>query len=185
MDIEGQIKDGVIAFMQSQDPAIAVEVVKMLAEMMGVAPELDPYSDRSQAATPAQGQQAPMARNGLRFRMYAKGGKIKKYANGGDTDPDPKKNPAPADTTQAPPPPVLTADIYGNITDQSVVNPEQPKLPEGLYIPGNRYTLKELGLDGKRSKPITQDEINYRFHIKNQEQLTPRVTPASYIRTKK
>ncbi len=150
----------------------------MLAEMMGVAPELDTYSD--QPATPAPAPGVPMARNGLRFRMYAKGGKIKKYANGGDTDPDPKKNPAPADTTQAPPPQVLTADIYGNITDQSVIDPTQPPVPEGLIIPKG-YTLEKLGLGGKRSKPVTQAEINNKFVIDRQNVNTIKRTPGSYV----
>lgn len=84
-NIEAQIKEGVQAFMQSQDPAIAVEVVKMLAQEMGIAPEVDPYGDESQQAPqPMQpqgpsgaggGQEMPMGRMGM--KIFKKGGKIK------------------------------------------------------------------------------------------------------------
>ncbi len=88
LDIDGQIRAGVEAYKQSGDPAIAVEVVEMLAQMMGIAPEVDPYAGQedfaAQQATPAQ---APMASSGM--RIYKNGGKIKKYAKGGK--PAPKK----------------------------------------------------------------------------------------------
>jgi hypothetical protein len=84
LDIEGQIRDGVSAFMQSQDPAIAVEVVTMLAEMLGIAPNIDPFQD--QAAMPGQsaGTAAPMgdpmmAKRGM--KIYRIGGRIVKVPN--------------------------------------------------------------------------------------------------------
>jgi len=81
LDIEGQIRDGVTAFMQSQDPAIAVEVVTMLAESMGIAPEVDPYAEQGGAPAeggspeaPAMGGAPTIARKGA--KIYRIGGKI-------------------------------------------------------------------------------------------------------------
>lgn len=87
-DPEGQIREGVKAFQQSQDPAIAIEVVNMLAQMMGIAPEYDPYAQGQpeQPQPQAQEQAIPQGGNGMRF--YAKGGKIQKMEVGGEiTDP--------------------------------------------------------------------------------------------------
>jgi hypothetical protein len=99
IDVEGQIRQGVEAFMQSQDPAIAVEVVTMLAEMMGIAPQLDPYAQQAEQMAPAPapaGGGVPMGSSGMRFyrkggviKRYKKGGKINKYEHGGPHDNDP------------------------------------------------------------------------------------------------
>lgn len=90
LDIDGQIRSGVEAFQQSQDPAIAVEVVNMLAEVMGIAPAFDPYAE-DQSVPAASAGAVPMANTGMRF--YKRGGKfvVKKFANGGGVDPAPKK----------------------------------------------------------------------------------------------
>lgn len=109
LDVEGQIRAGVEAFMQSQDPAIAVEVVNMLGQMMGIAPEIDPYANQQQAPIqqdqPQQAQpdagQIPMARNGM--RIYRRGGKIPSYATGGETDPKDKSKKSPAETSTSSP----------------------------------------------------------------------------------
>lgn len=90
IDLEGQVRDGVQAFVQSQDPAIAVEVVNMLAQMMGIAPEIDPFASDAQA--PAVEQEIPMARRGM--RMYRYGGSLRKKSSvpsypGGGKGPDP------------------------------------------------------------------------------------------------
>ncbi len=83
LDFEGQLQDGVSAFMESQDPAIAIEVVTMLAQMMGIAPEIDPYQGgealQNQPAGEYPGKQqavtqVPMGRNGM--KIYKAGGKI-------------------------------------------------------------------------------------------------------------
>lgn len=79
LDIESQIRDGVAAFMQSQDPAIAVEVVTMIASMMGLAPNVQPYTNQAPTATvaptpPVGAPSLPMGQNGM--RMYKRGGKI-------------------------------------------------------------------------------------------------------------
>lgn len=85
-NLDQQISDGVQAFVNSGDPAIAVEVVNMLAQQMGLAPEQDFFSD--QAADPMASAPAtagvPAARNGV--KIYRNGGKIKvvkKLQNGG------------------------------------------------------------------------------------------------------
>lgn len=93
LDLEKQIQEGVAAYQQSKDPAIAVQVVEMLAEVMGIAPEIDPY-----AQAPAQGQAiapqeqiqpgAEMASHGM--KIYRIGGKIKKFAKGSKVDPPSK-----------------------------------------------------------------------------------------------
>lgn len=74
LDIEGQIREGVIAFTQSQDPAIAVEVVLMLAETMGIAPDVN--AQPGQAGIPPLDGGVPSARNGGKFARFKIGGRI-------------------------------------------------------------------------------------------------------------
>lgn len=63
------IMQGVQAFMETQDPQIAVEVVTMLAEQMGLsaaAPAPAPGGNGGMGAGPAQAPApAPMGRNGM------------------------------------------------------------------------------------------------------------------------
>jgi hypothetical protein len=92
-DFDQQISDGVQAFVNSGDPAIAVEVCNMLAQQMGLAPEQDFFGDQGadpNAAATAQ-PSVEAARGGT--RIYRKGGKIavKKLAMGGLTGPGPGK----------------------------------------------------------------------------------------------
>ena len=204
IDLEGQVRDGVQAFVQSQDPAIAVEVVNMLAQMMGIAPDIDPFASEAQA--PAVEQEVPIARRGMRLRMYRRGGIISKYRKGGEgpasskggkgsasskggegsASPrglanlfvDPKATPV--SRVDPVTPPDLQIDTFGNITDQSMRQPAAA-IPDGLTIPGG-YTLEDLGLAGRRGSPLTQDLINYRFALKRQNAATIKNTPASYTR---
>lgn len=67
-DIEGMIMEGVQAFMETQDPEIAVQVVMMLAETMGLGGggEGGPQA----APDPMQGQGMPMAKHGGKFGFF-------------------------------------------------------------------------------------------------------------------
>jgi hypothetical protein len=71
IDLEGQLQDAVLSFVQSQDPAIAVEIANTLAEMMGIAPGIDPYSDQQQSA-PDQGG-IPIYKSGGKLNDNPKG----------------------------------------------------------------------------------------------------------------
>lgn len=69
-------------FMSTQDPQIAVQIVLMMAEQMGIqapeqqaaAPASAPASVPADQAMAQQG--APMMRHGGKMRLYRRGGKI-------------------------------------------------------------------------------------------------------------
>lgn len=63
-DIQAQIQQGVQAFMESQDPAIAVEVVKLLASQMGMAPEVQPFEEAAPAPAKGAEQGVPLFKKG-------------------------------------------------------------------------------------------------------------------------
>lgn len=93
LDLDQQIADGVQAFVNSGDPAIAIEVVQMLAQQMGLAPEADFFGGEQadpMAATAGAPAGVPAASGGM--RIYRNGGKIrvKKLAAGGVAGPGPK-----------------------------------------------------------------------------------------------
>jgi hypothetical protein len=73
--IDPQIVQGVQAFMETQDPQIAVEVVMMIAELLGLqqpqqSPEMMAPEGQQQMGMP------PMGRRGMRVPSYGKGGKL-------------------------------------------------------------------------------------------------------------
>ncbi len=93
LDVDKQIQEGIAAFMQSQDPAIAVQVCTMLAEVMGIAPNVDPYGQgQAPAATSVQPEAGaqPMARSGM--KLYRIGGRIRTFGKGGPIDEAKKKS---------------------------------------------------------------------------------------------
>lgn len=65
-DMEAMISEGVQAYMESQDPEIAHQVIMMLAEAMGIA------GGQEQAPAPADpmAQGTPMAKNGGKFGWF-------------------------------------------------------------------------------------------------------------------
>lgn len=75
--MDPQIVEGVQAFVQSQDPQIAVQVVNMLADMLGL--NQAPASPMTSPEAPQQTQApvAPMGRRGMKVPVHANGGKIK------------------------------------------------------------------------------------------------------------
>jgi hypothetical protein len=143
LDIEGQVREGVEAFMASQDPVIAVEVVTMLAEMLGVAPEIDPFGQEPQAPMTQTGQ-VPAGAQGMRF--YRKGGKVaKKFGNGGETD-DKKSG-------------KKIADSVGNGRPQyNKLNPKTSDEQNAYKVQDNlRKALKfksDLSVGEKSTKPV-------------------------------
>jgi len=65
-DMEAMIAEGVQAYMESQDPEIAHEVMMMLAEAMGLGGGMKQGAPAEQAA-PAE---MPMAKNGGKFGWF-------------------------------------------------------------------------------------------------------------------
>lgn len=147
VDLEGQIKEGVMAFIQSQDPAIAVEVVNMLAESMGIAPELDPYSQDQSLQAP-QPQQVPAGANGMRLRMFRKGGKMKPkmYQDGGKNGKDKPAETQPSVLMTAP---TLPQTFEGVVPGQLDVN-GRPILTNSEN--GISLTHEQLGIQRRMSR---------------------------------
>lgn len=79
-DVEAMIAEGVQAFMETQDPEIAVQVVMMLAESMGLAggqgPQGAPAGGDPMAGggAPAPSGGMPMAKNGGKFGWFGNEG---------------------------------------------------------------------------------------------------------------
>lgn len=84
---EAQIAQGVQAFLESQDPQIAVEVVMMLAEQMGMAPGGMPEEPAGAGMPPGgdpMGGGMPMARHGGKFGFFTsneRAGEFMKFVN--------------------------------------------------------------------------------------------------------
>lgn len=71
-DPTAQLSQMVAQFAQTQDPQLAVQIANALVQMMGggqAAPE-----QAAPAGDPAMGG-APMAQNGMKLRVFKKGGK--------------------------------------------------------------------------------------------------------------
>ena len=75
-DAEAMIAEGVQAYMESQDPEIAHQVMMMLAEAMGIpsgapaAPAPGGMPPEGSAPAPAGGPPMPMAKNGGKFGFF-------------------------------------------------------------------------------------------------------------------
>jgi hypothetical protein len=155
IDIESQIHDGVVAFMQSQDPAIAVEVITMIASMMGIAPQVDTFAQQAPApmASPVGApvpSQTPMGGNGM--RMYRAGGKVLK--NNGEEKPDPKKKKG--TTTQLVEPSATKRTLFrsqdynkGKIHNRDTTPELGKSMREGVDKTLKRSRIQALGRAGK------------------------------------
>lgn len=74
-DIEAMLAEGVQAFMESQDPQIAVQVVMMLAETMGITGGQGGGENPSSPQPAPNAQQGvPMAKNGGKFGWFGNEG---------------------------------------------------------------------------------------------------------------
>jgi hypothetical protein len=71
-DMEAMLAEGVQAFMETQDPEIAVQVVMMLAEAMG----LSEGAGAPPAGPPQETTSAPMAKNGGKFGWFGSEGNL-------------------------------------------------------------------------------------------------------------
>lgn len=164
MDLDAQVKSGLEAFVQSQDPAIAVEVCNMLAQMYGIAPEVDPYAGMD-AGMGAPQEQVPTAAQGA--RIYKNGGKIRKFAPGGIASGpgDPKK---PATKGQTP----LTKGLTGNkgVNYGNALNPNRSAADNLKIAEQNRAKAQALvnGVSGGNSAPMwdmRNENTNFVFDV--------------------